>query len=108
MNVQQEIVSTIDIARALAKLSPEKRAAIVLHYSGLTYKQVANRLGWPTWKVKKRISEALCAMRMFWGVSLPEQSSAAAAQGDWWPVLMESMWRHATSMGLSIGTDVSN
>jgi hypothetical protein len=100
MNVQQQIVRTIDLERALSKLSPQQRTAIVLHYEGLTYEHVGNRLGIGKWKVKKLVYEGLCAIRELWGVRLPGPS---VDHDGCWPVLMRSLWRHAKGSHLTAG-----
>ncbi len=63
--------NSIDIRLVLSQLTPEQRAAVVLHYyEGLTYESVASRLGWKRWKVKKRIYAARCIMRKVTGLPL--------------------------------------
>ncbi len=63
--------NSIDAQRLLSQLTPEQRAAVILHYyEGLTYESVACRLGWKRWKVKKRIYSARCIMRKVTGLPL--------------------------------------
>lgn len=53
------------IASVLAGLTPGQRAAMILHYrEGLTYPQVAERLGTSVHMVKKHIAKALVLCRL--------------------------------------------
>jgi hypothetical protein len=98
MSIEQQLVRRIDIAQVLSQLTAEQRSAIVLHYWGnLTCEDVASHLGWEEWKPKKRIYEALCAIRTTWGVVLPQKpddAGNAVADDGWWPLVLESL-RHA-------------
>src|SRR5882762_8469801 len=95
MTIEQEVIRSIDLERALSQLTSEQRTVIELHYlqDELTCRKIATRLNWPKSMPKKRISEALCTMRTIWGVRLPERSEQSA--DAWWPLLLESMYRHA-------------
>jgi hypothetical protein len=112
MNVQQQILRTIDIKQALSRLSPEQFAVIVLHYYvGLKYEEIASELGSPRWQVKKWIYEALCIIRTLWGVRLPQKSrnpGGHSIDSSWWPLLMESLWQHASGVNLGVRVDVRN
>jgi hypothetical protein len=110
MNIEAQLVSRIDLMEALSRLTEEQRAAVIGHYlRDASYENLAKTLGWEKWKPKKRVYEGLCAIRALWGVRLPERSGEGApdavADNPWWPLLMESIWQHARSQGLSIGTD---
>ncbi len=53
-----------EVHRALARLDPARRAAIVLHYlQGLSYREMAEVLEEPVGTVKGRVSEALAKLR---------------------------------------------
>jgi RNA polymerase sigma-70 factor (ECF subfamily) len=58
------------LERALARLSPKLRAAVVLHYfHGYTRDEVAAALGVPPGTVASRIAKAMIVMRQALGVS---------------------------------------
>jgi|SRR5882762_10703028 len=96
MTIEQEVIRSIDLERALSQLTSEQRTVIELHYlqDELTCRKIATRLNWPKSMPKKRISEALCTIRTIWGVRLPERSEQRAADA-WWPLLLESVYQHA-------------
>ena len=61
--------SRLDLARALARLSPEQRAVIVLHYyQDLSVEDTARTLGQPPDTVKSRLKLALRRLRELSGV----------------------------------------
>lgn len=113
MTIEQEVIRSIDLERALSQLTSEQRTVIELHYlqDELTCRKIATRLNWPKSMPKKRIYEALCTIRTIWGVRLPERSAktkAAGAESDsWWPLLLESMYRHEKGSKLpAVGCEV--
>ncbi len=56
-----------DLERALERLTPEHRAAIILkEVEGLTYQEIAESLGWPMGTVATRIHRARLELRARW------------------------------------------
>jgi len=60
--------ATLDLERALALLPPAKREAWLLHHGeGLSFKEIARRLGIGVGNAKLRSSRAMGALRAFFG-----------------------------------------
>ena len=58
------VLARDSVGRALASLTLEHRAVVVLRYwQDLSLDQVATRLGWPLGTVKSRLHHALAAIR---------------------------------------------
>lgn len=63
---EDRVAAGTDLRRALKKLSPEHREAIVLHYYlDLPLDEVAGIAGVPTGTIKSRINRGLAALRPF-------------------------------------------
>jgi RNA polymerase sigma-70 factor (ECF subfamily) len=70
-DVSREIESTVDVDRALSRLSPQLRAAIVLRYhDDLTVAQVADRMGIAEGTVKRYLHDAHAALAGVYGEEL--------------------------------------
>jgi DNA-directed RNA polymerase specialized sigma24 family protein len=71
---------SIELEQLLSQLTIEHRAPLILHSYGLTYEEIASRLGWQRWKVKKRICEGLCVLRDALGIANRKRSRPAHNQ----------------------------
>ncbi|HSS60096.1 MAG TPA: RNA polymerase sigma factor [Candidatus Limnocylindrales bacterium] len=65
-DIENQVASGADLRRALNKLAPEQREAIVLHYYlDLPLQEVAGIAGVPVGTVKSRINRGIAALRPF-------------------------------------------
>ena len=85
MNSHQAVRKSrsVDLEQRLSELAFEHRAPLILHSYGLTYEEIASRLGWERWRVKKRIYEGLCIIRMALGIvpARPSRPSRGQSKG---------------------------
>jgi len=70
------------VEKAMARLSPKLRAAVVLHYyEGLTREEIAEVLGVPAGTVASRIAKAVAIMRKAMGSDQPGDTERPTSEG---------------------------
>src|SRR5438105_1369036 len=70
------------VEKAMARLSPKLRAAVVLHYyEGLTREEIAEVLGVPAGTVASRIAKAVAIMRKAMGSDQPGDTARSSSEG---------------------------
>ena len=70
------------VEKAMARLSPKLRAAVVLHYyEGLTREEIAEVLGVPAGTVASRIAKAVATMRKAMGSDQPGDTARSSSEG---------------------------